>query len=121
MQKLYRLVPLMNGVGALFFLLILSIVPATTSFGWDLHWQSADVLIAAVLVGITVVTAFAHHRKSQLIGLATNIGLMVMMILMLWWANLAALVGDYLWLWSLLMSFNAALIAWCWYHLSNGD
>ncbi|KRN03277.1 hypothetical protein FD13_GL000058 [Levilactobacillus senmaizukei DSM 21775 = NBRC 103853] len=121
MQKLYRLVPLMNASGALLFLLILSIVPATTSLGWHFHWQMSDILMTVVLVGITVVTALAHRRQAQLIGLAINIGLIGVMIFVLWWANLAALVGDYLWLWSLLMSFNAALIGWGWVHLRNGD
>ncbi|MFC6290708.1 hypothetical protein [Levilactobacillus angrenensis] len=118
MQRLYGCVPLLNVVGSLMFLLIVSLQPATyTSLGVEFSWQRANVLMTAVMVVLILATAFAHHRRTKQLGLVVNGVIVVSMALALWRAHVPDAISDYLWLWALLMIFNLALIGWGWLKL----
>ncbi|AYM02371.1 hypothetical protein [Levilactobacillus yiduensis] len=114
MQRLYGCVPLLNVVGSLMFLLIVSLQPATTSLGVDFYWQGTNLLATAAMIIITIATAFAHQRRTKQWGLLINGIIVVAMALGLWHAQVPDAISDYLWLWALLMIFNLALIGWGW-------
>lgn len=119
MQRLYGCVPLLNAVGSLMFLLIISLQPSTiSSFGVDFDWGEANVVMVAVMLLIIAATAFAKQRQAKRIGLAINGVLIIGMALALWHAQVPALISDYLWLWALIMIFNLALIGWGWLKLT---
>jgi len=119
MQKLYGCVPLLNAVGSLMFLLIISLQPSTmSSFGVDFDWGEANVVMTSMMLLIIAATAFAKQRQAKRIGLAINAVLIVGMTLALWHAQVPALISDYLWLWALIMIFNLALIGWGWLKLT---
>ncbi len=118
MQRLYGCMPLLNPVGSLMFLLIISLEPSTiSSLGVDFDWRRANVLLVALMLTVIVGTAFAHHRRAKQIGLVINGILIVGMALALWQAQVPELISDYLWLWALIMIFNLALIGWGWLKL----
>ncbi|WP_125763568.1 hypothetical protein [Levilactobacillus mulengensis] len=119
MQKLYGCVPLLNAVGSLMFLLIISLQPSTmSSFGVDFDWGEANVVMTSMMLLIIAATAFAKQRQAKRIGLAINAVLIVGMALALWHAQIPELISDYLWLWALIMIFNLALIGWGWLKLT---
>ncbi|WP_203637952.1 hypothetical protein [Levilactobacillus wangkuiensis] len=119
MQRLYGCVPLLNAVGSLMFLLIISLQPSTmSSFGVDFDWGEANVVMVAMMLLIIAATAFAKQRQAKRIGLVINAVLIVGMTLALWHAQVPALISDYLWLWALIMIFNLALIGWGWLKLT---
>ncbi|MFD1454591.1 hypothetical protein ACFQ44_02700 [Levilactobacillus lanxiensis] len=119
MQRLYGCVPLLNAVGSLMFLLIISLQPSTmSSFGVDFDWGEANVAMVAMMLLIITATAFAKQRQAKRIGLAINGVLIIGMTLALWHAQVPALISDYLWLWALIMIFNLALIGWGWLKLT---
>ncbi|WP_204121170.1 MULTISPECIES: hypothetical protein [Levilactobacillus] len=119
MQRLYGCVPLLNAVGSLMFLLIISLRPSTmSSFGVDFDWGEANVVMVAMMLLVIAATAFAKQRQAKRIGLAINGVLIIGMALALWHAQVPALISDYLWLWALIMIFNLALIGWGWLKLT---
>ncbi len=117
MQKLYVFVPLLNVVGCLYFLLIISLEPAQTSLGLDLVWEQPDVLLVGGMLFIVLATSVAKSRLAKMLGLIINIVVIGMMSVFLWWLHVPVLVTDYLWLWALLMIFNVCLIGWGWMQL----
>jgi len=119
MQRLYGCVPLLNAVGSLMFLLIISLRPSTmSSFGVDFDWGETNVVVVALMLLIITATAFAKQRQSKRIGLAINAVLIIGMAVALWRAQVPELIDDYLWLWALIMIFNLVLIGWGWLKLA---
>lgn len=118
MQRLYGCVPLLNVVGSLMFLLIVSLQPATyTSLGVEFSWRATNLWVTAVMIVIAIATAFAHQRRTKQWGLISNGIVIIVMALGLWHAQVPDAISDYLWLWALLMIFNLALIGWGWVKL----
>ncbi|WP_143461376.1 hypothetical protein [Levilactobacillus enshiensis] len=122
MQKLYPFVPLLNIVGEIYFLLILTFVPdALTSLGAELHWQAGSLQLVAVLGVIVCLTFFARSRRLKRVGLVVNAGIIAFMSVYLWHSTIAPSISEYVWLWSLLMIFNLGLIGWGWMQLARHD
>jgi len=120
MHRLYVFVPLLNIVGEIYFLLILTFVPdALTSLGAELHWQVGSLRLVAVLGAIVFLTFFARSRRLKMVGLIVNAGVIAFMSGILWYSTIAPTVNEYVWLWSLLMIFNLGLIGWDWVQLSR--
>lgn len=120
MQRLYGCVPLLNVVGGLMFLMIVSLQPApASSWGVDFDWQQANVIGVSLLVVFSLATAFARSRRMRRLGLLLNALLIVGMAIALWRAKVPDAISDYLWLWALMMTLNAALIGWGWFKLRN--
>ncbi|WP_135366951.1 hypothetical protein [Levilactobacillus suantsaiihabitans] len=118
MQRLYGCVPLLNVVGSLMFLLIISLQPATyTSLGVEFDWRQGNLLLTAVLIGLALATAFAQRRRTKRWGLGANVIIIVVMTVALWHSQVPDVISDYLWLWALLMIFNLGLIGWGWLKL----
>lgn len=118
MQKLYGYVPLLSGLGSLYFLLVMSLVPSSTSsLGLDFNWHDPDVVTVALILVVVVVTACARTLWTKRIGLLVN-GLIILgMTADLLHTQHSPLLTDYLWLWGLLMLFNLGLICWGSYRL----
>lgn len=118
MQKNYGFVPLLSGLGSLYFLLVMSLEPSSTSsLGLDFSWHNPDVIGVALVLVVVVVTAFAKSIWSKRVGLIVNALIVVGMTVDLFHTQHSPLLTDYLWLWGLLMLFNLGLICWGSYHL----
>mgnify|MGYP003361821311 CR=1 FL=1 len=118
MSKLYGYVPLLTGMGSLYFLLVMSLVPSSTSsLGLDFSWHNPDVVAVSLILVVVVVTACAKSRMAKRIGLLVN-GLIVLgMTADLLYTQHSPLLTDYLWLWGILMLFDFGLLCWGSYQL----
>lgn len=117
-QKLYGYVPLLSGLGSLYFLLVMSLVPSSTSsLGLDFSWHSPDVLGVVVILFVVIATAFAKRLWAKRIGLLVNAVIVRGMTGDLLHTQHSPLLTDYLWLWGLLMLFDLGLIGWGSYQL----
>lgn len=118
MQKLYGYVPLLSGLGSLYFLLVMSLEPSsTTSLGLDFNWHDPDVVGVAMILVVVVITAFAKTAWMKRIGLIVNGIIILGMTYDLVRTQHSPLLTDYLWLWGLLMLLNLSLIGWGSYQL----
>lgn len=118
MQRLYGYVPLLSGLGSLYFLLVMSLEPSsTTSLGLDFSWHNPDVVGVALVLVVVVATAFAKRLWAKRAGLIVNAVVVLGMTVDLFHTQHSPLLTDYLWLWGLLMLFNLALIGWGSYRL----
>lgn len=118
MQKLYGYVPLLSGLGSLYFLLVMSLEPSsTTSLGLDFNWYDPDVVGVAMILVVVVVTAFANTVWTKRVGLIVNGIITLGMTYDLVSTQHSPLLSDYLWLWGLLMLLNLSLIGWGSYQL----
>ncbi|MFD1549456.1 hypothetical protein [Levilactobacillus fuyuanensis] len=118
MSKLYGYVPLLTGLGSLYFLLVMSLVPSSTSsLGLDFSWHNPDVVAVSLILVVVVVTACAKSLMAKRIGLLVN-GLIILgMTADLLHTQHSPLLTDYLWLWGILMLFDFGLLCWGSYQL----
>jgi len=118
MSKLYGYVPLLTGLGSLYFLLVMSLVPSSTSsLGLDFSWHNPDVVAVSLILIVVVVTACAKSRTANRIGLMVNGIIVLGMTADLLHTQHSPLLTDYLWLWGILMLFDFGLICWGSYQL----
>ncbi|KRK36789.1 hypothetical protein FD07_GL000529 [Levilactobacillus parabrevis ATCC 53295] len=118
MSKLYGYVPLLTGLGSLYFLLVMSLVPSSTSsLGLDFNWHNPDVVAVSLILVVVVVTACAKSRTAKRIGLLVNGIIVLGMTGDLLHVQHSPLLTDYLWLWGILMLFDFGLLCWGSYQL----